>query len=118
MQTKERETAIVEYTIELGPKELLELGAEMARLDQEIDTVGLEAKASAAGYKARIADYEAHRKMISAWVREKKKTETGECLVEIDHDLGKVFYRLESTGQVVKERELTKEERQLSLFGE
>jgi hypothetical protein len=89
----------------------------MADLELQEENIGAEQKKSTSGFKARVQDIVNERRRLARCVRDGLERKTGECSVEYDYDNGKILYREIESSIVVKERTMSIEERQLSLFG-
>lgn len=112
-----RETAVIEYEVKLTNADRLKIGQQLGDLDNVEDQIKTSQAAAVAGFKARLADNQAERKQLSMCLRTGLQQRVAECQVVYDYDAGLVKYVELESGQVVKTRDMSKEERQLNLFG-
>ena len=109
-------TALIEHEVSLYESDLLEVAERIAAVDKRRTAVESEKKASMARFNSEIQQCDAEMRDLLVQLRDKKATKTSECIPEFDYINNEVRYRLFTTGEIVKVRELTPEERQLKLF--
>ena len=112
----EREVTLITKARELTDEELLEAGKKLAEFEEKLAVVKAEAKQLAAEYKGKITDVEASRAGLASVIRLKEEEVVHECYADPDYKSGMMVYTDVETGEVVEERKLTNEERQMKLI--
>ena len=110
-----RNTTFLEVERIFTNDELLEMAREIAKLDAQQDALKLEKKLAASEWGAAIDDNEKKRKMISSQIRDGKEWTQVECRFERSMAKGTIRYFDLQTGELVNERDMIAEERQMTL---
>jgi hypothetical protein len=113
---QEREPIEVEYDYVLDDDELIEIGSEIAELDNNINEYELEKKRVNAELGGKIKVLQTEMKQKCAIIRDKKETRVAQCVPTPDYEEGVMRFVSIDTGEMIKERPLTNEERQMSLM--
>lgn len=113
-----RETALIEYERNLTEDDIVAKAVLMADLDAEIDRIKSEKDVAVAGYNSKIKDRSSQIQKGLKVIKEGFEVIEEECTFEFLWNDGVVEYYSLETGEVVKTREITKEERQMKLFDE
>lgn len=108
------ETAIVNHNFELTEDELLGIGEKLGELDGEIEQAEAEKKLLVSQWGAKIKAMQADVKRLTRLLRDKSEWRDVEC--EVKYDGGYVLHISMETGECLQKREMTNEERQISLF--
>jgi hypothetical protein len=116
MPEENRETAVIDYEHKLNQSDIFNYAQQIAELDDEDDSIKTAQARSAASYKMKINENNAHRKKLSRCIKTGIEIKSGECEVNFNHYDSTVEYTLIETGKIVKVRPMTTEERQLNLF--
>lgn len=111
------ENVFIEFQHELDDDELLEVGQKVVEFDAEEDLVAEEKKLANAKWNARLKDVQAEKKRHIRMLRDKFETREEECECVLDYKEGMTRYFSIKTGELIKERELSNEERQMDMFG-
>ncbi len=101
---------------DLTPDEVRERGEEAARKAQERDTIEAERQSSQKSYKGRVESLEGQVRHLLSEVRSKSTRREIEVISEARHDAGMMETIRTDTGEIVRSRPLTANERQTSLF--
>jgi len=94
-------------------KEILEISSDMAKASIEVDRLTTELKDISAQYKGNISAETAKMKNKANLIKDGYEYRYTDCRREFEHG-NAVFYNLE-TGEKIKERLMTPEERQLKI---
>ena len=100
----------------LSEPELAERADRAARLQYEADKITGEAKLTAKAAKERVEKIEAERRLLLSEVRTKQGYKPVECVSQADYVRGVLETIRTDTGEVLRSRKLTPEERQKKLF--
>jgi hypothetical protein len=112
----DREVVLVNKTRELTDEQLLEAGQKLAEYEEKLAVVKAEAKQVAAEYKGKVSDVEASRASLASIIRLKEEEVVYECYADPDYKTGLMVFTDVETGQIIEERKLTNEERQMKLI--
>lgn len=113
-----RETSLIEYDKELSEADIVDTAGRMADLDAEIDRIEAEKKVVLAGYAAKLKEKNAEIKRSLKIIKDGFETVEEDCTFEFLWDEGVVEYYSCNTGECVRTREITNEERQMKLFND
>jgi len=109
-------TTLITIDVPLTRDDITEMADRIAKLDEQVDTVKNEKKASTAKCNGILKGIEAEIKHKLKCIRNRSVSREFACNVEYDYETGKVTYRDADTGKILEERDMTNEERQLSLL--
>lgn len=105
----------VEVEVDLTRDELLALGDQAGRLDEEISGIEERAKSAAAEYKATLQAKEAEAGVVASKLRRKREMRSMECRVVFHAGIGKKALRRMDTGDLVATREMLESDYQRVL---
>ena len=111
-----RETALVNYKVELTTHDIADKMAELVGLDDEIKRIEAEKQVEIAKYASQIRTAKSKISLIVNQCRNGFEEVEEDCTFEYMWDLGFVYYYSLETGEKVHHREITKEERQMNAF--
>ena len=111
------ESQLVEYEHKLTDMEIQDRGGLLAQLEKNFSDIDTERKDAAASFKAKLNEIKSRIAKVALDVRNGFERNSEECDVDMDFAKGICFYVSIETGEIVHQREITKEERQLCLFG-
>ena len=111
------ESQLVVYEHKFTDAEIQDCGGLLAQLEKDFSDIDTERKDAAAAFKAKLNEIKSRIAKVALDVRNGFKRKSEECDVDMDFAKGICFYVSVETGEIVHQREITKEERQLSLFG-
>lgn len=117
MAKENRTTAVVDYDRKITDEDRLAFSQKLGELDAREEELEGQRKAAAAGFKAKLEDNTAERKLISRMLRTGVERMTGECEVVSDFKKKVIIYKLVATGKEVYRREMTDAEYSLPSFG-
>lgn len=100
---------------ELTNNELLERGNEMAHVEQDIAAEEKKQKSLKTELKARMDTLISQRSDLANRIANRQELRDIRVRIEIDYNAGKWMKTRLDTGQVIKSREITEDERQLNL---
>lgn len=118
VQRVNRETTLIEWEKKLHSLDLLQIGEELVQLMEEEDRVCNEKKDAMAKYAATLKRIDADRHRKTCMLRDKVEYIEEECSWDLDYENGLVHYISVESGEIVKSRDMTKEECQMKLFDE
>ena len=113
-----RETALVEYEKHLSEDEIIEKAKLLADLHTEIKNIQADKDVVMADFNSRIKTRTAQISTGLGIIKNGFETVEEECTFEFLWNEGIVEYYSCETGDMVKKREITNEERQMKLFDE
>lgn len=100
----------------LTEPELAERADRAARLQYDADKITSEAKLASKAAKDRVEKIEAERRLLLSEVRTKQGYKAVECIAKADYARGLLETVRLDTGEVIRSRKLTPEERQKKMF--
>lgn len=112
----DREMTLIDHVEELSIHEMLEEGQKLAEIEERISVAKAALKTITADHKARITEIERDRTAISRVIRTKQRELVTECYADPDYSAGFMVFSSVETGQVVLQRALTNEERQMKII--
>lgn len=101
----------------LSDEELLERGAELAKVLDTIDAIDVEKKAAVDQFKARIQIQESRARELRTAIESKCEDRPVECVESFELRLGVARTTRVDTGEMIRERALRSSELQPSLPG-
>ena len=107
-----------EYPVPLTESEFLAAGKKLAKIRNNISTVEAEKSVEVSAFNERIKALEKDSEEVAKTINTGKETRKVEVVDHKIFELGVHRVVLVKTGVILHERALTKEERQVSLFGE
>lgn len=110
-----RRKALAMLHVPLSTNEVADMGRQLANLHGEVDKLEAERKASNDTFKARIDILEIQLAGTAAALRTGTKEERGELAILFDYERCNVSVRRADNGELVSERTLTAQERQLEF---
>ena len=102
--------------VSLTEDELLQAGEDLANAIDEVNKLEDEKKALVEDFKARIAVHEATIAVKQRLVRNKNEYRNVECELTLNYTAQKAKLVRLDTKEVVSEREMTMEEKQMQMF--
>ena len=99
----------------LSNEELLERGQQLGAVTQDIADEEARQVSIKQELKARLTELESQRMQLATQITRREEMREVEIVPERDYTLAKYYEIRQDTGEVVKERPLTPEERQLGL---
>ena len=113
------EVLIKEYLkCHLTEKEKTELSAKIAKAISDRSSAEAKLKEVSASIKAQIAQLDAEISEKALQINNGYEYRNVECRMDKDYRLGTVTITRLDTGEVIRERPMTAEERQMELLGE
>ncbi len=112
----ESNNTILDIKVDLSSYDLLELGEKLAELDAEQDLIQSEKKLAMAEWNSKVSINANQMKTLLRQYRDKYRVDAIECAWSLDIINGMTQYHSLETGEMVFQREMTPEERQLDLF--
>lgn len=118
MSTEPKKTIVITDTLpcQLTDEEVLKFAGELANANKEVDNAIDEKKFLSQQAAAKVKQAEAHRDEVTSIVA--SRTEWREVTVHkvFDYANGKVIETRIDTGEVIRSREMSDDERQASLL--
>lgn len=109
---------VEDLPVQLTQDEITERGQRLAAVDGEIESHLQREKEVKANLKATRSRLEAERSLLSMVVRNREEARPVRVTLHGDHEAGLVFEIRDDTGEVVRTRPLTDDDRQLRLVEE
>lgn len=110
------ETTVVKHERPLTDEDLLNMGEEIVTLDAEEDILLAGKNSAVSEWTAKIKANSARRKSVSLAYRSGVMRLETECRWEANFETGKIEYFSVESGELIKSRDMTNEERQMKLF--
>lgn len=111
-----RETALIKYKVDLTEYDKADKMAELVALDDEIKRIEAEKSVEIAKYASQIKTAKSKISLIVNQCRNGFEEVEEDCTFDYDWESGFVHYYSIATGEGVHTREITKEERQMTVF--
>lgn len=108
-------TTMVEIEKDVTDAMVIELADQLTELTQRKDTIAQEKAASLANFNSKIKTIESKVASILEQITSRKITEEVEAVAEYDYNSGMVRFYDPESNELLYRRELTKEEKQMSV---
>lgn len=118
IDVENRETSLEQYTKHLSDHDMVGLSERLVVLDNEEKQQVEEKSTVVSKYTAELKRIAAEKQRLIHMMRTKEEVIEEECYFEYDYEEGVLRFFSVATGQEVKSRKITDEERQLKLFAE
>lgn len=105
----------VEFKIELDEEQLRAIAEQMVELDGKEDTLKMEQRKVVNEWKSKVESVITQRKILSKQYKDRERVDVAMCYPEYLYSEGMTLMIDAETGDERSRREMTKEERQMSI---